>query len=64
MTPEAIAADRLPNRRSINVALLGVLSRGLAIEPRFWQEAIRKNFREDLHADNLQAFEIGRETAT
>ena len=63
LTPERIAADRLPNRRSINVALLGVLSRGLAIEPRFWQEAIRNNFRENLHADNLQAFEIGREMA-
>ena len=62
LTPERIAADRLPNRRSINVALLGVLSRGLAIEPRFWQEAIRNNFRENLHADNLQAFEIGRES--
>ena len=63
LTPQRIAADRLPNRRSLNVALLGVLSRGLDIEPRFWQEAIRHNFREDLHADNLQAFQIGRETA-
>ena len=44
-------------------ACSGVLSRGLAIEPRFWQEAIRNNFRENLHADNLQAFEIGREMA-
>ena len=64
LTPDLVAADRLPNRRSINVALLGVLSRGLDIELRFWHEAIRTNFRENLHADNLQAFEIGRETAT
>jgi indolepyruvate ferredoxin oxidoreductase beta subunit len=63
LTPDLIAADRLPNRRSINVALLGLLSRGLAIEPRFWHDAIRGNFRENLHAANLQAFEIGRETA-
>ncbi len=61
LTPDLIAAERLPNRRSINVALLGVLSRGLAIEPRFWHEAIRNNFRENLHADNLHAFAIGRE---
>ncbi len=60
LIPDAIA-DRLPNRRSINVALLGVLSRGLPIEPRFWQAAIRNNLRENLHADNLRAFDIGRE---
>ena len=63
LTPQRIAADRLPNRRSINVALLGVLSRELDIAPRFWQEAICGNFRENLHADNLQAFQIGREMA-
>jgi hypothetical protein len=45
------------------VALLGLLSRGLAIEPRFWEAAIRNNLRVSLHADNLQAFEIGREMA-
>jgi indolepyruvate ferredoxin oxidoreductase beta subunit len=63
LTPKMISADRLLSRRSINVALLGVLSRGLAIEPRFWHEAIRSNFREDLHEGNLQAFEMGREAA-
>jgi indolepyruvate ferredoxin oxidoreductase beta subunit len=63
LTPDSIPADLLPNRRSINVALLGVLSRGLAVEPRFWREAICNNFREKLQADNLQAFEIGRGTA-
>ena len=61
LTPDSIATDRLPTRRSINVALLGVLSRELPIEPRFWQEAIANNFRENLRAGNLQAFEIGRE---
>ena len=61
LTPDLIAAQRLPNRRSINVALLGALSRGLAVAPPFWHEAIRNNFRHDLHDNNLQAFEIGRE---
>jgi indolepyruvate ferredoxin oxidoreductase beta subunit len=64
LLPSLIAADRLPNRRSINVALLGALSCRLAIEPRFWHEAIRNNFRENLHAANLEAFELGREIAT
>jgi indolepyruvate ferredoxin oxidoreductase, beta subunit len=63
LTPALIDADGLPNRRSVNVALLGVLSRSLDIEPRCWHEAIENNFREDLRADNLRAFQIGRETA-
>ncbi len=63
LTPALIAADKLPNRRSVNVALLGVLSRSLAIEPRFWHESIENNFREELRADNLRAFQIGREMA-
>jgi indolepyruvate ferredoxin oxidoreductase, beta subunit len=63
LTPERIAADRLPNHRSMNVALLGVLSCGLAIDRQFWQTAICSNLRENIHADNLQAFEIGREMA-
>ena len=63
LTPDSIAADRLPNRRSVNVAILGVLSRALGVEPKFWLEAIRNNFRESLRAENLQAFEIGREMA-
>ena len=66
LTPALIAADRLPNRRSINVALLGALSRwrwSSLDGPRFWQEAIRNSFHERLQADNLQAFQIGWETA-
>ena len=31
------------------MALLGLLSRELDIAPRFWQEAICRNFRENLH---------------
>ena len=62
LTPDSVAAERLPSRRSVNVALLGTLSRELDIEPRFWEEAIRKNFRENAQDDNLRAFEIGRET--
>jgi len=63
LTPALIAAEELPNRRSVNVALLGVLSRSLPIEPRFWHESIENKFREELRADNLRAFQIGREMA-
>jgi indolepyruvate ferredoxin oxidoreductase beta subunit len=60
ISPEMIDAQRLPNRRSVNVALLGKLSRHLKIEPGAWLEAIRRNLKPALHEDNLRAFEIGR----
>ena len=63
LTAERISMERLPSRRGINVALLGALSRGLTIALPYWHEAIGNNFRENLRADNLRAFEIGRETA-
>jgi indolepyruvate ferredoxin oxidoreductase, beta subunit len=59
--PTAVSADKLPNRRSINVALLGALSRQLDIAPAAWQQAICDNLKPALHQDNLQAFEIGRD---
>ena len=60
IVPEAIDLTALPNRRSGNVALLGVLSQFLAVEPAFWHQAIRHNLKPELHEVNLQAFEIGR----
>jgi len=60
IAPEAVAADRLLNRRSLNVALLGVLSKGLELAPEHWRAAILAAFPEKLHAANLQAFALGR----
>ena len=51
----------LPNRRSINVALLGALSSHLSIGEEHWIAAIRAYLPEKLHADNEQAFALGRE---
>ncbi|MCL5269767.1 MAG: indolepyruvate oxidoreductase subunit beta [bacterium] len=62
ITPEAIDPAALPNRRAVNVALLGVLSRRLPIDETAWQDAIRANLPEKLHAVNLQAFALGRAT--
>lgn len=58
--PASVSADQLPNRRSLNVALLGSLSRHLEIDPNAWKEAIAKNLKPALHNDNFSAFEIGR----
>jgi len=54
----------LPNRRSANVALLGILSRHLAIDPAAWREAIRINMKPELFEINCQAFELGRNGTT
>ncbi|HUJ11684.1 MAG TPA: indolepyruvate oxidoreductase subunit beta [Verrucomicrobiae bacterium] len=58
--PEAVDATKLTNKKSLNVALLGVLSRHLEIAETVWRDAIRAAFPEKLHAANLQAFALGR----
>jgi indolepyruvate ferredoxin oxidoreductase, beta subunit len=60
IAPDVIAAAALPHPRSLNVALLGVLSRYLGIGAEAWIEAIRGNFVPAFHDANRQAFEIGR----
>ena len=60
IAPDAVDANRLLNRKSLNVALLGVLSRGLDIAPEHWREAVLAAFPERLHAANLKAFALGR----
>lgn len=60
IAPERVDARRLSNRRSLNVALLGVLSRELPIAEDCWLAALRANLAEKLHEANLQAFALGR----
>ena len=54
----------LPNKRALNVALLGALSRHLPISEEIWHAALAKGFPEKLHASNLAAFELGRGLST
>ncbi len=60
IAPDALHSISLPNRRSANVALLGMLSRHLEIEPDIWLAAIRRNLKPELHEANCRAFELGR----
>lgn len=60
ISPAIIDESALPNRRSLNVALLGVLSRRLDIADAHWRDAVRAGFAEKLHEVNLQAFDLGR----
>ena len=56
-----IDESSLPNKRSINVALLGVLSRHLPFSVEAWNAAIGRNLTEKLHEANLRAFSMGRD---
>jgi indolepyruvate ferredoxin oxidoreductase beta subunit len=59
--PSAIDETKLTNKKSINVALLGVLSRHLPFPVETWHAALRRNLPEKLHAANMQSFALGRE---
>jgi indolepyruvate ferredoxin oxidoreductase beta subunit len=61
--PKMIDERALPNKKALNVALLGILSALLDIPEEFWIEAIRANLPENLHQANFVAFSIGRQAA-
>jgi indolepyruvate ferredoxin oxidoreductase beta subunit len=58
--PGQVDPALLPHRRSLNVLMLGILSRCLPIPPSAWHEAIARNLKPALHEVNLQAFDRGR----
>ena len=58
---DLIDAATLGNRRSMNVALLGMLSRYLDIDEAHWLHAVRANLPRTAHEVNIQAFGLGRE---
>ncbi len=61
--PDLVDEKALPNRRSVNVALLGALARHLEFSEALWLEALRAALPPQLHAVNEKAFQIGRESA-
>jgi len=58
--PSQIDETKLTNKKSINVALLGVLSRHLSFPVEAWSAALKHNLAEKLHEANLRSFELGR----
>ena len=58
--PEAVREEDLANRKSINVALLGVLSRELDIPESTWLAALEATLPEKLLEANRKAFALGR----
>ncbi len=62
--PDAIAESSLPNRKSLNVALLGCLAARLDLPESLWLEAIKAALPERLHDVNVKAFRMGKESVT
>ena len=63
IAPDLVPEAKLPNRRSLNVALLGALSHHLAIPHDVFLAAVKAALPERLHAVNEQAFALGRASA-
>jgi len=58
--PSAIDLSALSNPRTLNVALLGILSTRLPVEEAHWLAALRANLPEKILEINLKAFASGR----
>ena len=58
--PAQIDESKLSNKKSVNVALLGVLSKHLEFPVEAWIEALKRSLPEKLHEANLKSFALGR----
>jgi len=58
-----VDATKLASKKSMNVALLGLLSRHLSFTEEEWLAAINRNLPEKLHEMNKDAFLLGRNTS-
>ena len=63
ITPDLVDAAKLENARSLNVALLGVLSAKMDIPLEKWKDAIAASLPEKILELNLRAFDFGRASA-
>ena len=58
--PSDFDEEKLGNKRALNVALLGALSKHMDYSVEQWMSAIHQQFPERLIAANEQAFMLGR----
>jgi indolepyruvate ferredoxin oxidoreductase, beta subunit len=58
--PSQVDDSKLRNKKTINVALLGLLSRHLSFTDEQWIAALCRNLPEALHQANIDAFKIGQ----
>jgi indolepyruvate ferredoxin oxidoreductase, beta subunit len=60
LSPDLVPDADLPNKRSLNVALLGALSNYLDLPPEAMLAAVKAALPGRLHEVNERAFELGR----
>lgn len=58
---DQIDEHALPNKKTLNTALLGVLSVFLPISEETWLATLRDSFAERFYADNAAAFHAGQQ---
>ena len=63
LAPDLVPEADLPNKRSLNVALLGALSYHLDLPVELMLEAVKAALPDKLHAVNFAAFQLGRKLA-
>ncbi|MGE4488175.1 MAG: 2-oxoacid:acceptor oxidoreductase family protein [Kiritimatiellales bacterium] len=61
LKPDAFGLEKLENKKSLNVAMLGLLSRHLDVPEAAWRDVICELLPEKLRAVNLAAFDLGRQ---
>lgn len=61
ITPDTVDAATLPHPKSLNIALLGVLSAHIDLPQEHWLNAMRANLPTKVHEVNEKAFALGRE---
>lgn len=64
ITPAALNPAALKSKRSLNVALLGTLSRHLPLAEKHWRAAIAANLPQKVQAMNFSAFDLGKAAAS
>lgn len=61
LEPSMIDESQVANKKSMNVVMMGALSRHMTeFSEEAWLEAVKANLPEKLHAVNMTAFEVGR----
>jgi indolepyruvate ferredoxin oxidoreductase beta subunit len=60
LVPTDIDTTKLPSAKSLNVAMLGRLSKHFPFADTAWRASLRSNFPEKLHTANDAAFDLGR----
>jgi indolepyruvate ferredoxin oxidoreductase beta subunit len=63
IAPDRLDGVKLPHPKSLNVALLGILSTHLPVAEEFWLEALRAHLPVKILDLNVRAFQLGRQLA-